>query len=834
ELQDRLDYELDTISSMGFVDYFLIVWDFIKYAKDNGIPVGPGRGSAAGSIVAYSLNITDLIDPIRYNLLFERFLNPERVTMPDIDVDFCYERRQEVIDYVNRKYGEDHVSQIVTFGTMSARMVIRDVGRVLDYPYAYVDSIAKSIPMELNITIQKALTMNPDLKKIYESDEQAKKLIDMSMRLEGLPRHTSIHAAGVVISPKPVDEFVPLSAATDGSVTTEYTMVTLEELGLLKMDFLGLRTLTVIRDAINGRFDVHDIDYEDPEVYDMISQGHTEGVFQLESAGMRSFMKELKPHSMEDIIAGISLYRPGPMDFIPKYIEAKNDQDNISYDCPELEPILSPTYGCIVYQEQVMQIFQQLAGYSLGGADMVRRYMSKKKEDKLLKEETAFIYGDEERGIDGCVKRGISEEVAKRLFDEMLSFAKYAFNKSHAAAYAVVSYQTAYLKCHYPVDFMAALMTSFLENTGKITEYIMTCRQMGIGILPPDINSGQYRFSPDGENIRYGLAAIKGVGKPVIDEIVEEREKGGPYRNLKDLCQRLSGKSINKRTLESFIKAGALDSLPGNRRQKTLVYASVLEGVAQEKKKTMTGQMSLFDFAEPEEKQSLDIVMPPVEEFDKEEILAGEKEVLGVYISGHPLENYIGLLEKVTSRRTIDFVPAEGEEVPKVKDKENAVIGGMITSKTVKTTRTNSLMAFITIEDLYGQVEVIVFPKDYEKNRSLIEEDRKVLIKGRVTVEEDKPAKMICADIIPFDELDKDIWLQFENKEEYLKVEQWIIDTTGRYDGRDTIHIFLRQERAHKEYPRSRATKADPNLLEILRDRLGADNVKVVEKSIEN
>lgn len=831
--QKRLDYELDTIVTMGFVDYFLIVWDFIKYAKDHGIPVGPGRGSAAGSLVAYSLNITDLIDPIRYNLIFERFLSPGRVTMPDIDVDFCYERRPEVIDYVTKKYGADHVVQIVTFGTMSARMVIRDVGRVLDYPYAYVDSVAKAIPMELGITIAKALTMNPELKRLYESDDQAKKLIDMSMRLEGLPRHTSIHAAGIVIAPQPVDNFVPLSRAADGNITTQYTMVTLEELGLLKMDFLGLRTLTVIQNAIGGRFDVHDIDYDDPEVFDMIGKGQTEGVFQLESAGMRNFMKELKPRNLEEIIAGISLYRPGPMDFIPHYIKGKNNQDSIRYDCPELEPILSPTYGCIVYQEQVMQIVRELAGYNNAQSDDIRRTMSKKKIEKMAKEKNDFIYGNEERGIDGCIKRGISEEVAKKIYDDMTDFAKYAFNKSHAAAYAVVSYQTAYLKCHYPVEFMAALMTSFMEHTGKITEYIMTCRQMGIEILSPDINEGDYGFTPYEGNIRYGLAAIKGVGRPVIDEIVEERKAGGPYVNLKDFCTRLSGRSVNKRTVESFIKAGALDCLPGTRKQKMLVYADVIDDVSRQKKTTMTGQMSLFDFAEPEEQKELDIVMPEVGEYDKEEILAFEKEVLGVYISGHPLEQYVGLLERNITNRTTDFVTADGEMAPKVRDQAPAVIGGMITAKTVKTTRTNSLMAFITLEDLYGTVEVIVFPRDYDKNRSVIEEDRKVLIKGRVTVEEDKPAKLICSEILPFDELDKDLWIQFETRADYEREERFVLDAVRRYDGRDMVHIYLHKERAHKLLPRSYATRAEGELLEILRDRLGADNVKVVEKSIE-
>lgn len=833
QLEERLNYELDTISTMGFVDYFLIVWDFIKYAKDHGIPVGPGRGSAAGSLVAYSLNITDLIDPIKYNLLFERFLNPERVTMPDIDIDFCYERRQEVIDYVTRKYGADHVVQIVTFGTMSARMVIRDVGRVLDLPYAYVDSVAKAIPMELGITIAKAMKMNPELRTMYETDDSAKKLIDMAMRLEGLPRHTSVHAAGVVISPKPVDEFVPLSRASDGNITTQYTMVTLEELGLLKMDFLGLRTLTVIQNAIHGAFDVHDIDYNDKEVFDMISSGHTEGVFQLESAGMKNFMKELKPHSMEDIIAGISLYRPGPMDFIPKYIEGKNNQDNIQYDCKELEPILAPTYGCIVYQEQVMQIVRDLAGYSYGRSDQVRRAMSKKKADVMEKEKNYFIYGNEEIGVEGCIKRGIPEEVAIKIFDDMTDFAKYAFNKSHAAAYAVVSYQTAYLKCHYPVDFMAALMTSFMEHTGKITEYIMNCRKMGIEILSPDINEGEYRFTPYEGNIRYGLAAIKGVGRPVIDEIVAERKLGGRYRSLKDFCMRLSGKSVNKRTVESFIKSGALDSLPGTRKQKMYSYISIMDGVNQEKKGTLSGQMSLFDFASPEEQKELEVKMPDVGEYEKEEILGLEKEVLGVYISGHPLEEYVATLEKNITRTTADFEVVDGETEPKVKDQERAVIGGMITGRTVKATRTNNMMAFLTVEDLYGTVEVIVFPRDYEKYRTLLEEDAKVFIQGRVTVEEDKPAKLICSGVVPFDAVEKELWIQFLTRADYEEAEQTLFAILGNYDGIENVYIYLSKDRARKLLPKSRCTKVCKELLSELYTKFGEDNVKVTEKSIE-
>ncbi len=833
ELRDRLAYELDTIVNMGFVDYFLIVWDFIKYAKDHGIPVGPGRGSAAGSIVAYCLEITDIIDPIKYNLLFERFLNPERVTMPDIDIDFCVERRQEVIDYVTEKYGEDRVVQIVTFGTMAARMVIRDVGRVLDMPYAFVDSVAKAVPMELGITISKALKMNPELKQMYESDEGVKKLIDMSLRLEGLPRHTSIHAAGVVISPNEVDDFVPVSGAADGTITTQYTMVTLEELGLLKMDFLGLRNLTVIKNAIDGKFSLDDISYDDHNVFEMISAGKTEGVFQLESAGMKSFMKELKPESLEDIIAGISLYRPGPMDFIPKYVAGKNDKNNIVYDCPELEPILSPTYGCIVYQEQVMQIVRELAGYSYGRSDLVRRAMSKKKASVMEKEKNNFIYGNVEEGVEGCIHRGISEEVARKIYDDMTDFAKYAFNKSHAAAYAVVSYQTAYLKYYYPREFMAALLTSVMDFTGKITEYTLTCRQMGIEILPPDINEGEARFTPSETGIRYGLAAIKSVGKPIIDAIVEERRAGGAFLSLKDFCSRMNGKAVNKRALESFIKAGALDCLEGTRKQKMCAYAGILDGISQEKKVTMTGQMSLFDFAGEEEKEELETKLPEVGEYDKEMILGFEKEVLGVYISGHPLEDYISVMEKNITRTTADFIVAEGETAPKVKDNETVVVGGMIVDKVVKTTRTNSLMAFITLEDLMGTVEIIVFPKDYEKYRSLLETDRKVFVKGRITVEEDKPAKMICQKIVPFDEVPQQLWLQFTNREAYRNIEESLFALLGKYDGQDTVIIYLSQERAKKQLPNSRMTKVCPELLEKLYEDMGRENVKVVQMSIE-
>ena len=749
ELKDRLSYELETIHQMGYVDYFLIVWDFIKYAKDHGISVGPGRGSAAGSIVSYCLEITT-IDPIRYQLLFERFLNPERVSMPDIDVDFCYERRQEVIDYVTRKYGKDCVAQIVTFGTLAARGVIRDVGRVMDLPYAYVDSISKMIPQELGITIDKALKMNPDLKKLYDTDETVTNLIDMAKRLEGLPRHCSMHAAGVVICQKPVDEYVPLSRAADGTITTQFIMTTLEELGLLKMDFLGLRTLTVIQNAVllarrkQPELNINQIDYNDQKVLDYIGTGKTDGVFQLESAGMKGFMKELKPHNLEDVIAGISLYRPGPMDFIPQYIRGKNDSSSITYDCPQLEPILAPTYGCIVYQEQVMQIVRDLAGYSLGRSDLLRRAMSKKKAAVMEKERKIFIYGDEETGVPGCIKNGIDEQTANKIYDEMIDFAKYAFNKSHAAAYAVVSYQTAWLKYYFPVEYMAALMTSVIDNPSKVSEYIYACRQMNIKILPPDINKGEANFSVDGGDIRYGLAAIKSIGRPVIKAIVEDREELGLFQNLEDFITRLSAKNIlNKRTIENLIKAGALDTLGGTRKQFMSIYVQIVDHVTQEKKNSMVGQMTLFDLVSEDQKEEFQIRMPDVGEYSKETLLAFEKEVLGIYVSGHPLEAYEEKWKKSISATTADFQLDEETGHTKVHDGAKEIIGGMITEKTIKHTKTNQMMAFITIEDLLGTVEVVVFPRDYEKNRDYLEADSKVFVRGRVSEEDDKPSKLI-------------------------------------------------------------------------------------------
>ena len=840
ELKERLAYELETIHQMGYVDYFLIVWDFIKYAKDHGISVGPGRGSAAGSIVSYCLEITT-IDPIRYQLLFERFLNPERVSMPDIDVDFCYERRQEVIDYVTRKYGKDCVAQIVTFGTLAARGVIRDVGRVMDLPYAYVDSISKMIPQELGITIDKALKMNPDLKKLYDTDETVTNLIDMAKRLEGLPRHCSMHAAGVVICQKPVDEYVPLSRAADGTITTQFIMTTLEELGLLKMDFLGLRTLTVIQNAVllarrkQPELNINQIDYNDQKVLDYIGTGKTDGVFQLESAGMKGFMKELKPHNLEDVIAGISLYRPGPMDFIPQYIRGKNDSSSITYDCPQLEPILAPTYGCIVYQEQVMQIVRDLAGYSLGRSDLLRRAMSKKKAAVMEKERKIFIYGDEETGVPGCIKNGIDEQTANKIYDEMIDFAKYAFNKSHAAAYAVVSYQTAWLKYYFPVEYMAALMTSVIDNPSKVSEYIYACRQMNIKILPPDINKGEANFSVDGGDIRYGLAAIKSIGRPVIKAIVEDREELGLFQNLEDFITRLSAKNIlNKRTIENLIKAGALDTLGGTRKQFMSIYVQIVDHVTQEKKNSMVGQMTLFDLVSEDQKEEFQIRMPDVGEYSKETLLAFEKEVLGIYVSGHPLEAYEETWKKSISATTADFQLDEETGHTKVHDGAKEIIGGMITEKTIKHTKTNQMMAFITVEDLLGTVEVVVFPRDYEKNRDYLEVDSKVFVRGRVSEEDDKPSKMICEKIIPFERTKKELWIQFPDKATFLDEEQIVYGYLADSDGDDEVMIYCAKERAVKKLPKNRNIGINEQILSRLMNHFGEKRVKVVEKPIEN
>ncbi len=840
ELKSRLEYELDVIKTMGYVDYFLIVWDYIHFAKEHGISVGPGRGSAAGSLVAYTTGITN-IDPIKYSLIFERFLNPERVSMPDIDVDFCYERRQEVIDYVVKKYGKECVTQIVTFGTLAARGVIRDVGRVMDMPYSFVDSISKNVPSELNITIQKALDMNPDLRKIYEEDEGVKKLIDMSKRLEGLPRHTSTHAAGVVISQKPMDEYVPLSRGVDGMVTTQFTMTTLEELGLLKMDFLGLRTLTVIDSAVRlaekdtgKKIDIDHIDYNDQKVLDSLGTGRTDGVFQLESSGMKNFVKELKPHSLEDIIAGIALYRPGPMDFIPAYVRGKNMHGQIQYDCPQLEPILAPTYGCIVYQEQVMQIVRDLAGYTWGRSDIVRRAMSKKKGRVMEEERKNFVYGNEEQGVKGCIANGISEKAANRIFDEMIDFAKYAFNKSHAAAYAVISYQTAYLKYYYPVEFMAAIMTSVMNNINKVSEYIQTSRNMGMEILPPDINEGEGGFSVSGKNIRYGMSAIKSVGHPVIEALMEEREKNGPFKNLEDFITRLSDREMNKRAVENLIKAGAMDTLAGNRRQKMMVYQQIMESISHEKKTSMSGQISLFDLVPEEDKKDYEIRMPDAAEFDKETLLAFEKEVLGVYISGHPLEEYEDKWKKNITAKTTDFLLDDETGTAKVQDSQKVTVGGMLVHRTIKYTKNNKTMAFLTLEDLVGTLEIIVFPRDYEKYRSYFEDEARIFAEGRVTIEEEKNGKLILERVYSFDETPKELWLQFPDMASYQSQEPRVLEELRAFDGQDDVVVYIADRRVMKRLgPQWRVAAAGP-LVQSLRDVFGQNNVKVVEKKVAN
>ena len=857
-LRERLTYELETIRQMGYVDYFLIVWDYINFSREHDIMVGPGRGSAAGSIVSYCLHITD-IDPIRYSLLFERFLNPERVSMPDIDVDFGFERRGEVIDYVTEKYGRDKVMQIITFGTLAAKGVIRDVGRVMDLPYGFVDGISKMVPAELNMTLDKALKQNPDLKKAYEEDDRIRKLIDMSRRLEGLPRHSSVHAAGVVICSEPAEDLVPLARAADGSVTTQFTMTTIEELGLLKMDFLGLRTLTVIQNAVNmanrsimeanGAYpsyepslggekarvtenpigypvDLSKLDYADPAVYASISTGRTDGVFQLESGGMQGFMKDLHPESFEDVIAGISLYRPGPMDFIPKYIYGKKNPDKITYDAIELEPILKPTYGCIVYQEQVMQIVRDLGGYTLGRSDLVRRAMSKKKQKVMEQERHNFIFGNKEEGVPGCIAKGIRADVASRIYDTMMDFAKYAFNKSHAACYAVVAYQTAWLKYYYPTEFMAALMTSVIDFPTKVAGYILTCRSMGIRLLPPDINEGEAGFSVSGGAIRYGLTAIKGVGRPVIDAVIRERQERGKFKDLNDFLSRmiLKDREVNKRVVENFIKAGALDCLGATRKQLMSVYMRMMDDLTNSKKNDMAGQLSLFDFADEEDKKDYIVPMPDIGEYPKELKLAFEKEVLGIYVSGHPLEEYMGLWKRNITNRVSDFILDE-ETGTRVTDGDRAVVGGMITAKKIKYTKNNKVMAFLDVEDMTGTMEVIVFPNTYEKESAKLEEDSKVFLFGRVSLEEEKDGKLICERVVTFDEVPRRLWVRFADIEAWKSGSADLMRIIDEHGGRDKVVIFIEKDKLRKELPPGQGVRADEALVRVLSERFGAKNI---------
>ena len=846
EVRKRFEYELQTIQDMGFVDYFLIVWDFIKFAKDHGIPVGPGRGSAAGSIVSYCLNITE-VEPLKYDLLFERFLNPERVTMPDIDIDFCPERRQEVIDYVVDVYGKDNVVRIATFGTMAAKMVIRDVGRVLDMPYAEVDEIAKMIPVGPNgkkITISQAIDMVPELKREYEERDEIRYLLDTAQKLEGLKRNASTHAAGVVIGQKPISEYVPLFLGTENAVTTQFEKDPIEELGLLKMDFLGLRNLTVIRNTVrnvkesqNIDIDIAHLDVTDEATYALITSGQTDGVFQVESDGMKSFMKDLKPRNIEDLTAGISLYRPGPMDFIPIYLKNREEPESITYDCPQLKKILEPTYGCIVYQEQVMQIVMELAGYTMGRSDLVRRAMAKKKADVMEKERKNFVYGNDEENVPGCIRNGISEKVANKIFDEMITFAEYAFNKSHGVVYSVVTFQTAYLKAHYTKEFMAALISSTLDNPAKLSKYIIECRQLGIAILPPDINEGYGDFSVCKEGIRYGLTALKSVGKSVIDAVVEERETNGKYKDLQDFISRLSGKEVNKRTIESFIKSGAFDCFGVNRRQMMMVYVQIIDSVNQERKSAMSGQMSLLDFLGEEEKKDFEVSYPKVLEYDKMELLANEKEVVGFYVSGHPLDDYQEIMQKNVDATSEDFMIEETEDAVdegtqmKAKDQVFYTIGGMIAGKTVKLTKNNQNMAFITLEDLYGSIEVVVFPKKYEQYRRYLEQDAKVFVYGRASVNE-KEAKIILEKLVPFDEIPKKVYLQCENKEAYMVQEGKIYEILDRYPGESMVTICLKEEKQQKELGRQFGVTASEPLLQDLKELLGEGKVITMEAKL--
>ncbi len=837
----QLQYELKVIQQMGYVDYFLIVWDYVNFARSHGIMVGPGRGSAAGSIVSYCLNITQL-DPLKYQLVFERFLNPERVSMPDIDVDFADERRGEVLDYVTRKYGSDHVVQIVTFGNLRARQVVRDVGRVMDLPYSLCDKVSKAIPREPKITLDEAVERSSDLREMIAADPQVARMVEMAKRLEGLPRNISTHAAGVVIGPAAMDEFVPLSRSSEGQLTTQFNMTEIEQLGLLKMDFLGLRTLTVIQETCRmiheqGRhLDITRIAMDDRKVYDQIASGHTEGIFQLESSGMQSFMRELRPGSLEDLMAGISLYRPGPMDFIPQYVRGKNNPKSVTYMCPQLEPILKTTYGCMVYQEQVMQIVRDLGGYTLGRSDLVRRAMSKKKHDVMQRERQNFVYGNEEEGVPGCVARGIDAGTANQIFDAMMDFASYAFNKAHGASYAVVTYQTAYLRTYYPAEFMAALMNSFIDNTEKVSGYIKVCRDIGIGIQPPDVNRSEWRFTVSDHDILFGLTAVRGLGRNIAEMITQERETNGPYRDLRDFIERTTGarsegRDLNKRTVESFIKAGALDCLPGNRRQKMMIYAELMDSVQRDKKGTYSGQLSLFDLMGEADRARAEIRMPEVDEFPKSDLLAFEKEVLGVYISGHPLDDDRKLWERQITARAEDFRIDPETGRAGLREGSIATVGGILVSKSVKTTKNNQTMAFLTIEDLTGTLEIIVFPRDYERSRAELEPDRRLLLRGRVSIgSEDEQGKLVCERVIGFDEIPKEIWVQFADREEY---ERRSLELDEVRAGR-AVTVFLARERQIRRIPGLTGREGQEELIRALVSAFGDGNVRGVEKKLED
>ena len=853
EYVDRLEYELGIIKQMGYVDYFLIVWDFIRFSNENGIPTGPGRGSAAGSIVAYTLGITK-IDPIKYSLLFERFLNPERVSMPDIDSDFCYERRQEVIDYVVDKYGVDNVSQIITFGTMAPRACIRDVGRAMNYPYAEVDKISKMIPTMLGITIDKALELNPELKNEYDTNDRVRALIDVSKDLEGLPRHSSTHAAGVVIASKPLVEYVPLQK-NEEMIVTQFGMTTLEELGLLKMDFLGLRTLTVMNDAVKMikenqdiDIDLDKIDFEDKEVYKMLGEGKTAGVFQLESAGMTSFMKELKPDSLEDIIAGISLYRPGPMSEIPRYVECKNNPDKVNYIVPELEDILDVTYGVMVYQEQVMEIVRKLGGYSMGRSDMVRRAMSKKKHKVMEEERKNFIYGitDENGNVEvpGCIRNGISEEAGNKIFDTMMDFASYAFNKSHAAAYAVVGYQTAYLMRYYPVETIAAMLNSVMGTAEKVAHYIKFAESQGIQVLPPDINESYSKFTVKGDSIRFGLAAIKNVGWNVVESIVKSRKEKGRFTSLEDLIDKIDLSAVNKRAIESLIKAGALDEFKVFRSRLLAVFEKVMDGASNERKRNIDGQMSLFRLAE----DAIDIpkvVFPNIKEFDKRHILLMEKEMTGLYLSGHPLDEYKQSLKLQTST-TIETIEKSYEifleninaeldesmisEEPVINDNDTVIIGGILTEVNQKVTRNNTMMAFLKLEDLTGTIEVIVFPKALDRLRHIIKEDTLVKLKGRVSIKEDELPKVICENIEGLEKVNGNkLYIRVRDRGAIREANNDIKKIIGDCVGNTPIYLFDAEKRQNYRLSKDKWISEDDEVIENLKSHFGEENVKLIE-----
>ncbi|BAH08190.1 DNA polymerase III subunit alpha [Clostridium kluyveri] len=839
-LINRLEYELDIIKKMGYVDYFLIVWDFISFAVQNGIMTGPGRGSGAGSIVAYTLGITK-VDPIKYNLIFERFLNPERISMPDIDSDFCYERRGEVIDYVVGKYGKNNVSQIVTFGTMAARACIRDVGRAMNYPYGEVDRIAKMIPTILNITIDKALEINPELKGAYEEELRTKELIDVARALEGLPRHTSTHAAGVVIASKPLVNYVPLQK-NEGNIVTQFTMNTLEELGLLKMDFLGLRTLTVLRDALTmikenkGKsIDLDNIDYDDKAVYDMIGQGKTVGVFQLESPGMTSFMKELKPDSLEDIIAGISLYRPGPIAEIPKYIKNKNSVHEINYVTPQLEHILSVTYGCMVYQEQVMQIVRDLAGYSMGRSDLVRRAMSKKKHHVMEEERRNFIYGivDENGKVEvpGCIRNGISEKAANDIFDSMIDFASYAFNKSHAAAYAVVAFQTAYLMHYYPTEFTAAMLNSVKGDSEKVAYYIRFAKGIGIEVLPPSINESYAKFTVEDGRIRFGLSAVKNVGENIIDSIVKSRLKHGKFKDLVDFCSNIEIQSINKRVVESLIKAGAFDCFGKYRSQLSLVYEKIIDSVINSRKKNIKGQISLFSQIED---SSIEIQYPSIKEFMKRDMLSMEKEMTGLYLSGHPLDEYEKTLKLQTDTKISDIITRETLEESfieesRVRDGDKVIIGGILSQVSRKITKNNDMMAFARLEDLYGIMEIIIFSKNFQRFKSLIYDDSMVLVKGRISIREEEQPKLICEIIEPLMRIDTEkLYILIKEQQDIRNTLKEVKPLLINFSGSVPVYLCTQKERKKFRLDRDLWVKSDPDLMGILKKRFGDSNVKII------